>query len=88
MPIKTMYWVRSKQANEIGDFGRHPIPAWFEHLEDAKNYRRQMNLRRGAFHPGYFIDEENGAPVLVRGIDADGYSVSQGVAKVVRFPAR
>ena len=78
---KTAYWVRSKQTNEIGDFGRHPVPARFERLEDAKDYRRQMNFRRGAFHPGYYIDEENGAPVLMRGIDADGFAISKGVAK-------
>jgi hypothetical protein len=88
VPIKTMYWVRSRQTNEIGDFGRHPVPARFEHLEDARDYRRQMNLRRGAFHPGYFIEEENGAPVLMRGIDADGYTVSKGVARVVPLPTR
>ena len=86
--MKTTYWVRSKQTTEIGDFGRHRIPARFEHLEDAKIYRRQMNLRRGAFHPGYFIDEENGAALLMRAIDADGYLVLKSVAKVVRFPAR
>jgi len=84
VPIKTAYWVRSKQSSEIGGFGRYPVPAGFESLEDAKDYRRQLNLRRGAFHPGYFIDEENGAPVWVRGIDANGYSVSKGIAKVVR----
>jgi hypothetical protein len=88
MPIKTMYWVRSKQTNEIGVFGRHPVPARFDNLEAAKDYRRQLNLRRGAFHPGYFIDEENSAPVLMRGIDAHGYSVSKGVAGVVRLPAK
>jgi hypothetical protein len=86
MPVKPTYWVRSKQTNEIGDFGSTPIPARFEDLGQAKAYQRQMNLRRGPFHPGYFIDQENSAPVLTRGIDADGYSVSKVVPKAVRFP--
>ena len=88
VPTKITYWVRSKQTKEIGDFGRHPIPARFEELEDAKHYRREMNLRRGAFHPGYFIEEENDAPQLMSGINGGGYSLSQYIARVVRFPVR
>jgi anti-sigma B factor antagonist len=49
---KPAYWVRSKQPNEIGVFGRRPVPAQFNKLEDARQYRRELNLRRGPFHPG------------------------------------
>jgi hypothetical protein len=54
---KPTYWVRSKQPNEIGVFGRRPVPAQFKRLEDAKQYRRELNLRRGAFHLGYFVEQ-------------------------------
>jgi hypothetical protein len=63
MPSMTTYWVRSKQPNEIGSFGRRPVPAQFKNVEDARQYQRELNLRRGAFHPGYFIDEESDLPV-------------------------
>jgi len=52
------YWVRSKQINEIGGFGRRPVPAKFKTFEKAQQYRLQLNLHRGAFHPGYFIEVE------------------------------
>lgn len=58
MSEKPAYWVRSKQPNEIGVFGRRPVPAQFNKLEDARQYRRELNLRRGPFHPGYFIEEQ------------------------------
>ena len=64
MPIKTTYWVRSKQTNEIGSFGRRPIPAQFKNLEDARDYRREMNLHRGPYHPGYFIEVQDAPPVF------------------------
>ena len=64
MSAKTTYWVRSKKTNEIDGFGRRPVPAQFKKLEEAKEYRRQLNLRRGAFHPGYFIEEQDTSPVL------------------------
>jgi hypothetical protein len=64
MSAKTTYWVRSKQTNEVNGFGRRPVPAQFKKLEDAKEYRRQLNLRRGAYHPGYFIEEQDISPVL------------------------
>jgi len=64
MPAKTTYWVRSKQLNEIGSFGPRPVPAQFKDVEDARRYQRELNLRRGAFHPGYFIDEEDDRPVF------------------------
>ena len=56
------YWVRSKQINEIGGFGRRPVPAKFKTLEKAQQYRLQLNLHRGAFHPGYFIEVEEDSP--------------------------
>jgi hypothetical protein len=58
MSQKPTYWVRSKQPNEIGVFGRRPVPAQFNKLEDAKQYRRELNLRKGPFHPGYVIEEQ------------------------------
>jgi hypothetical protein len=59
---KPTYWVRSKQVNETSDFGKHPVPAQFKTLEDAKLYRRELNLRRGAYHPGYFVEEQDDSP--------------------------
>jgi len=64
MAAKITYWVRSKQTNEITGFGRRSVPAQFKKLEDAKEYRRELNLRRGAYHPGYFIEEQGNSPVL------------------------
>ena len=64
MPARMTYWVRSKQTNEIGSFGRRPVPARFKNIEDARRYRRELNLRRGPFHPGYFIEEQEGEPVF------------------------
>ena len=57
MSDKPTYWVRSRQSNEIGVFGRRPVPAQFDKLEDAKQYCRELNLRKGPFHPGYVIEE-------------------------------
>ena len=34
----------------------------YNSLKDAKLYRRQLNLHRGAFHPGYFIEEQKDIP--------------------------
>jgi len=59
---KPTYWVRSKQPNEIGVFGRRPVPAHFNKLEDAKQYRHELNLRKGPFHPGYVIEEQVSLP--------------------------
>ena len=61
MPTKPTYWVRSKQPNEISGFGRKPVPARFTKLEDAKEYSRDLNLRKGAYHPGYFIEKQDNA---------------------------
>lgn len=57
------YWVRSKQINEITGFGR-PVPAKFKSLEEAKLYRRELNLHRGPYHPGYIVEKQNDNPPL------------------------
>jgi hypothetical protein len=64
VPTKTTYWVRSKQPNEISGFSRRPVPAQFINLDDAKEYRRELNLRRGPYHPGYIIEEQSSAPIF------------------------
>jgi hypothetical protein len=61
MPTTPTYWVRSKQPNETGGFGR-TIPASFKSLEEAKLYRRELQLHRGAFHPGYFVEKQDDTP--------------------------
>ena len=68
MSEKPTYWVRSKQPNEIGVFGRRPVPAHFNKLEDAKQYRRELNLRKGPFHPGYVIEEQVSLQVVSFGV--------------------
>jgi hypothetical protein len=62
VPQKSTYWVRSKQANETSDFGRRPVPARFKTREEADLYRRELNLRRGAYHPGYYVEEQDDSP--------------------------
>jgi hypothetical protein len=59
---KPTYWVRSKQLNETGEFGRRPVPAKFKTLEEAELYRRHLNLHRGAYHPGYFVEVQEDIP--------------------------
>jgi len=61
-PQKLTYWVRSKQLNEDNNFGRMPVPARFHNFEEAKVYRRELNLRRGAYHPGYYVEKQDDAP--------------------------
>jgi hypothetical protein len=56
------YWVRSKQTKETSKFGRKPVPAQFKTLEEAQQYRQELNLHRGAFHPGYFIEKQDDSP--------------------------
>jgi len=63
VPAKPTYWVRSKQTNEVGCFGLRPVPAQFKKLEDAKQYCKELNLRRGPYHPGYIIEEHDSPPV-------------------------
>jgi hypothetical protein len=60
LPKKSAFWVLSKQPKEIGDFGKRRIPAHFKTFEDAKKYCQELNLRKGAYHPGYYIEERIG----------------------------
>ena len=65
---KPTYWVRSKQINETAGFGPRSVPARFKTLEEAKLYRRELNLRRGAYHPGYFVElQDDSAPPFIAG---------------------
>ena len=63
MPKKLTYWVRSKQTKEPSSFGRKPVPAGFKTLEEANQYRRELNLLKGAYHPGYFVEKQDDTPV-------------------------
>ena len=65
MPKKSAFWVLSKQPKEIGHFGKRRVPAQFKTIEEAKQYCRELNLRKGVYHPGYYIEERIGdTPVL------------------------
>src|SRR5438093_13524388 len=57
---KRAFWVLSKQPQEIGGFGRRRVPAQFKALEAAKRYCRELNLRKGAYHPGYLVEARIG----------------------------
>jgi hypothetical protein len=57
---KRSFWVLSKQPKEIGGFGKRPVPAQFKTVEEASKYCKELNLKRGAYHPGYFIEERIG----------------------------
>jgi hypothetical protein len=57
---KRSFWVMTKQPREISGFGRNPIPSQFKTYEEAQRYCRQMNLNKGAYHPGYYIEERIG----------------------------
>ena len=60
MANKRAFWVVSKQTNEMGTFGKLRIPVQFKTFEEAKKCAREMNLRKGAYHPGYFVEERIG----------------------------
>jgi hypothetical protein len=62
VPKNLTYWVRSKQTKEASSFGQKPVPAQFKTLEEAKQYRLDLNLHRGAYHPGYFIEKQDDNP--------------------------
>jgi hypothetical protein len=57
---KRSFWVLSKQPREIGGFGKTPVPAQFKTVEEAQKYVKNLNLKKGAYHPGYFIEERIG----------------------------
>jgi hypothetical protein len=40
-----------------------PVPAEFKTIEKAKQYRRELNLRKGAYHPGYYVEKKDDSPV-------------------------
>jgi anti-sigma B factor antagonist len=63
MAEKSIYWVRSKQTAEISGFGRKPVPAQFKTFGAAKIYCRDLNLHRGAYHPGYFVEKQDDSPL-------------------------
>jgi hypothetical protein len=64
MPRGPTYWVRSRQINETETLNGSTVPVKFKSLESAKRLRRELNLRRGPYHPGYFVEvqeaEEDG----------------------------
>jgi hypothetical protein len=60
VPKKRAFWVLSRQLKEIGTFGKMKVPAQFKTFEEAKTYCRELNFRKGAYHPGYFIEERIG----------------------------
>jgi hypothetical protein len=64
---KRTFWVLSKQLKEIGGFGKRRVPAQFKTVEEAKKYCKELNLRRGVYHPGYFVEERiGGVPVSAK----------------------
>ena len=65
MNKRRAFWILSKQPKEIGGFGKRPVPAHFKTVEEAKQYCKELNLRRGAYHPGYFIEERIGDKPVV-----------------------
>ena len=72
MPKKSAFWVLSKQPKEIGDFGKWRVPAHFKTHVEAKRYCRELNLRKGAYHPGYYIEERIGDKPVNAKKEADG----------------
>ena len=62
MAKKPTYWVRSKQTNQTADSSYRPVPARFKSLKEAKLYRSELNLRKGAYHPGYFVEQQDDGP--------------------------
>jgi hypothetical protein len=56
---KLTYWVRSKQTS--GPCGT-PAPIRFKTLASAKRRLLRLNLCRGPFHPGYYIEVQDSAP--------------------------
>ena len=62
MPSEPTYWVRSRQINETETLSGRPVPAKFKSLGSANRFRRELNLRRGPYHPGYFVEVEEDGP--------------------------
>lgn len=57
---KRAFWVLSKQPKEITGFGKRRVPAHFKIVQEARKYCGELNLRKGAYHPGYFVEERIG----------------------------
>ena len=53
---KPTYWVRSKQTDEKNLLRPTPAPRRFRTLAAAERRRRELNLVRGPYHPGYFVE--------------------------------
>ena len=60
MANKRSFWVLSKQPKEISGFGKNPVPSQFKTYEEAHRYVRQLNMNKGAYHPGYYVEERIG----------------------------
>ena len=60
MRKENAFWVFSSEIKAGVGFGRMPVPAQFKALGDAKRYCRELNLKKGLYHAGYFIEERNG----------------------------
>jgi anti-sigma B factor antagonist len=52
------------------------VPAKFETLQAAKQYQTELNLRRGPYHPGYFIDQRDNARDLSTTSVGDNMSIN------------
>ncbi len=60
MSKRRAFWVLSKQIKEVNRAGNMHVPAQFKTNEEAKKYCQELNLRKGAYHPGYYIEERIG----------------------------
>ena len=60
MSKQQSFWVLSRESKEINKYSRMKVPARFKTVEEASKYCRELNLRKGAFHPGYFVEERIG----------------------------
>jgi len=59
---KPTYWVRSKQTDEKNLLRPAPAPRRFTTLAAAERRRRELNLVRGPYHPGYFVEVQEDRP--------------------------
>jgi hypothetical protein len=60
VPPKRSFWVLSRQIKEVSSFGPMRVPAKFKTAEEAKLFCRELNFRKGIYHPGYFVEERIG----------------------------
>ena len=77
MPKNLTYWVRSKTPNETSGVGRTRVPARFKSLDEAKLLRRELNLRRGAYHPGYIVEKQDDNPPALPAVGEYGDHLSR-----------